>query len=244
MDRVVQKFGTVDLLFNVAGVMEVGPLDAMTLGDFHTAMDINCWGALHTTLAVLPTMRRQHWGRIVNIASIGGKQAVPHMLPYDASKFALVGLSNGLRTELAQDGIFVTTACPTFMRTGSPRNVTFKGQHRLEHAWFRIGDALPGVSMDAEQAARQILEACQSGDGEVFITNGISPPIWAHRLAPRLTNEILAVLNRVLPPMGGIGQHGLFGYESESNLAPSWLTRRSDAAAERNNELGPRERRE
>ena len=130
VDQAHSRWGHVDVLMNVAGVIEVGPFDAMTLADFHRSMDTHCWGALHTVLAVLPGMRQRGWGRIVNIASLGGKRAVPHMIPYAASKFALVGLSNGLRTELAQDGILVTTICPGLMRTGSPRNARFKGQNQ------------------------------------------------------------------------------------------------------------------
>ena len=110
--QVVNKYGGVDVLINVAGIITVGPLDSMTVEDFHDSMQTNCFGALHTSLAVLPFMRRQGWGRIVNVASVGGKRAVPHMLPYSASKFALVGLSNGLRAELRRVNIFVTTACP------------------------------------------------------------------------------------------------------------------------------------
>ncbi|QDU30395.1 Putative ketoacyl reductase [Anatilimnocola aggregata] len=240
VESTVRHWGSIDLLFNVAGIMQVGPLDAMTVEDFRTAMNINCFGALHSVLAVLPTMRRNRWGRIVNVASIGGKRAVPHMIPYDTSKFALVGLSNGLRTELAKDGILVTTACPSLMCTGSPRNATFKGQHRQEYAWFSIGGSLPVVALTAESAARQILNACQNGDGEVYIANLFSPPVWASELAPTLTAEILALINRFLPAMGGIGQRAAYGYESESSVSPSWITALGDAAAERNNEMRPR----
>ncbi len=69
-------------------------------------------------------------GRIVNISSIGGRIAIPHLVPYSASKFALVGLSDGLRTELAKEGIYVTTVCPGLMRTGSHVNAQFKGKRR------------------------------------------------------------------------------------------------------------------
>ncbi len=79
-------------------------------------------------------MRQRREGRIVNISSIGGKVSMPHLVPYNASKFALVGLSEGLRAELAKDGIVVTTVSPGLMRTGSPRKVFFKGQHRAEYA--------------------------------------------------------------------------------------------------------------
>jgi NAD(P)-dependent dehydrogenase (short-subunit alcohol dehydrogenase family) len=221
-------------------VIQVGPLDSMTLDDFHHAMDVNCWGPLHAILAVLPHMRRRRWGRIVNIASIGGKKAVPHLLPYDASKFALVGLSTGLRTELAKDGILVTTANPTLMRTGSARNAMFKSQHRAEYAWFSLGDSLPIVSMSAGRAADQILRACQRGDNEVFVTNLLNPAVLATQLAPALTTEMLSIVNRLLPSIGGIGRGAKRGYESQSAISPSPLTALNEQASRRNNEMRPR----
>src|SRR5437773_1943704 len=115
-------------------------------------------------------MRRRGQGRIVNIASIGGKMAVPHLVPYCASKFALVGYSHGLRAELAKDGVVVTTICPGLMRTGSPPNALFKGQHRKEYAWFAISDSLPLLTISAENAARQVLAACANGDPEAVLS--------------------------------------------------------------------------
>src|SRR5918912_3423887 len=129
----------------------------MTLEDFEQAMAVHFWGPLYATLAVLPQMRARRDGRIVNISSIGGKVSVPHLVPYSASKFALAGLSDGLRAELSKENVIVTTVCPGLMRTGSPRNATFKGKHRDEYAWFSISDALPLTSMSAERAARQII---------------------------------------------------------------------------------------
>jgi NAD(P)-dependent dehydrogenase (short-subunit alcohol dehydrogenase family) len=240
VEEVRQTWGRIDVLLNVAGIIEVGPLDAMTPADFHEAMDINCWGALNTIMSVLPTMRDHGWGRIVNVASIGGKRAVPHMLPYDVSKFALVGLSTGLRTELAKDGILVTTVCPSLMRTGSHRNAVFKGQHRAEYAWFSIGGSLPLVSISAERAAAQVLRACQNGDGEVYISNALNLPVIASQLFPALTNELLFIADRLLPRMGGIGRESAWGYESQSAVSPSVLTVLGDQAAVQNNELRPR----
>src|SRR4051812_27567126 len=101
--RVVgDHLGPIDILINNAGVIQVGPIETMTLEDFQESLAINFYGALHTTLAVLPQMRARHRGRIVNVTSIGGKVAVPHLIPYDCAKFALVGLSEGLRAELAR----------------------------------------------------------------------------------------------------------------------------------------------
>jgi short-subunit dehydrogenase len=88
---------------------------------------INASVARFGTVDVLINMRRAGYGRIVNIASVGGKIAVPHLVPYCASKFALVGLSDGLRVELRQENILITTVCPGLMRTGSPRNALATG---------------------------------------------------------------------------------------------------------------------
>ena len=235
--QVREAWGDVEVLMNVAGIIEVGPLEAMTLADFENSMQVNCWGALRTALEVLPGMRRAGWGRIVNVASLGGKRAVPHMLPYAVSKFASVGLSNGLRAELKGENIFVTTACPSLMRTGSPRNATFKGQHRREYAWFAVSDSLPLVSMPVEKAADQIIRACRLGRGDVTITNAVNLAVYLQAIFPELTQEILALLNQLLPKMGGIGHAAARGYESESTITRSFLTELSRRAALQNNEL-------
>lgn len=141
----------------------------MTLKDYEDAMKTHFWGPLYAMMAVLPEMRARRAGRIVNISSIGGKVGVPHLAPYCASKFPLTGLSQALHAELATDGIKVTNVCPGLMRTGSPRNATFKGQHRAEYAWFTISDSLPFTSISAERAARQILAACKRGEAEVVL---------------------------------------------------------------------------
>jgi short-subunit dehydrogenase len=232
-----RDYGPIDVLINNAGIIEVGPLETMTLEDFHQAMATNFWASVHTILAVLPRMRKRRQGRIVNITSIGGKISIPHLLPYSASKFALVGLSEGMRSELAHEGIVVTTICPGLMRTGSPRNATFKGQHRKEYTWFALGDALPGPSMSAERAARQILDACRYGKAEVVLSLPAKAAVTFHGLFPGVTTDLLGYVNRLLPGPGGIGEESAQGYESESALAPSLITRLSDRAARRNNEL-------
>ena len=168
IEIVAHHFGRIDMLINNAGVIQVGPLEHMAYGDYHQAMNVHFWGALHCTEAVLPYMRQRHCGRIVNIASIGGLIAVPHMAP-TASKFALVGYSDSVRAEVAKDGIRVTTVCPGLMRTGSAVNALVKGRHEAEFAWFATLGSLPLVSIDARRAARKIIEAgaqwrCTSDD--------------------------------------------------------------------------------
>jgi short-subunit dehydrogenase len=203
-------------------------------------MKTHFWGPLYTTWAVLPEMRRRGWGRIVNVSSIGGKREVPHLLPYVASKFALTGFSNGLRMELARENILVTTVCPGLMRTGSPRNALFKGQHRKEYAWFSLGAGAPWLSIDAVKAARQTMRACQNGDTEVILSNYTNFVYHLQQLTPGLAREMGAIVNRFLPEMGGIGQQAARGYESFSSVSPSWATTLNEQAARENNEMRPR----
>jgi NAD(P)-dependent dehydrogenase (short-subunit alcohol dehydrogenase family) len=240
VEQVEERLGIIDVVFNFAGVIQVGPLEAMTREDFQRAMDVHFWGALNIALEVLPAMRHRGWGRIVNVASLGGKRAVPHMLPYTASKFALVGLSNGLRTELAKDGILVTTVIPSLVRTGSTRNALFKGQHRKEHAWFSVAGSLPGVAMSADQAAAQILRACRDGEREVLLRAPANLAVALQAFFPGTTQALLGLVARLLPRMGGIGQRSAYGYQSASRWSPSALTRLGDKAARDNNELRPR----
>lgn len=236
VEVVADRFDGVDVLVNNAGAIQVGPLEVMTLEDFEHAMEVHFWGPLYTTLAVLPQMKRRGSGRIVNISSVGGKIGVPHLVPYSASKFALVGLSEGLRAELTKDGIVVTTVCPGLMRTGSPRNASFKGRHRAEYAWFAISDSLPVTSISAERAARQIVSATKRGQAELVISSQAVLAVKFHALFPEATADALALVNRLLPAPGGIGSRQVKGSESESPLAPSILTALSERAAERNNE--------
>ncbi|MFL6208857.1 MAG: SDR family NAD(P)-dependent oxidoreductase [Pyrinomonadaceae bacterium] len=231
------RYGRIDVLINNAGVIEVGPFEVQTLADFEEAMRTHFWGPLYTIMAVLPEMKRRGAGRIVNISSIGGKIGIPHLVPYSASKFALVGLSEGLRAELMKDGIVVTTVCPGLMRTGSPRNAVFKGQHRAEYAWFSISDALPVTSMQAERAARQIISACQRGDAEAILSTQAVVAIKFHALMPELSADLRALVHQLLPAPGGIGTRRAQGKDSESKLSPSLLTALSDRAAAQNNEV-------
>lgn len=230
-----RDFGRVDMLINNAGIIQVGPLVHMTIDDYDDAMATHFHGPLNAIFAARPLM--PSGGRIVNIASVGGEVSVPHLAPYCASKFALVGLSRGLRQELVSEGIYVTTVLPGLMRTGSPPQALFKGQHRTEYALFSISDALPLVTISAERAAEQILQAARDGRAELLLTLPTKVAAVFSGLCPELTAELLTLTARALPGAGGIGSQARKGYESTSALSPSWLTQLSDQASRRNNEL-------
>jgi short-subunit dehydrogenase len=164
------RFGRVDVLVNNAGVITVGPIENQTVEQFHDVMESNFFSALHCTLAVLPQMLERRDGAIANITSIGGKIAVPHLLPYTASKFAAVGFSEGLGVELRSKGIRVTTVVPGLMRTGSHQNAQFTGNARAEYRWFSLAASLPAISIAAQRAARRIADAVATGTEELTIT--------------------------------------------------------------------------
>ena len=233
-----ERFGSVDVLINNAGIIQVGPVAHMTLADYQEAMETHFWGPLYGIMAALPHMRAQGSGRIVNISSIGGRIAVPHLVPYSASKFALTGLSDGLGYELARHDIRVTTVCPGLMRTGSPLNATFKGRHPQEFAWFAISDSLPLATIDANRAARQILDACRRGDAELVITVQAKLAILARTMMPELFAKAMSMINALLPPPTGVdGNRTRLGRESQSEWAPSKLTTSTYRAAVENNEM-------
>jgi short-subunit dehydrogenase len=235
------RFGGIDILINNAGVIQVGPLETQTQIDFEEAIKVHFWGPYYAMRAVLPEMRQRGDGRIANIVSIGGKIAVPHLAPYCASKFALAGLSNAMRAELAKDNIYVTSVFPGLMRTGSHINAFFKGQNEKEFAMFSIMNGLPVTSVSAENAARQIVKAIEKGSAELVISPQAKLAAKVNALFPSLTSEILALTNAFLPSTGGVGRGHATGLESTSPFSPSILTSLVDAASYRNNELKPNE---
>jgi NAD(P)-dependent dehydrogenase (short-subunit alcohol dehydrogenase family) len=238
VSAIVRHYGRIDIVVNNAGIIQVGPLAHMELKDFEEAMGVHFYGPLHMTLAALPHLRATGGGRIVNISSIGGEIAAPHLVPYSASKFALTGLSEGLTIELRRDNIFVTTVCPSLMRTGSPPNARFKGRHEEEYAWFTIADSIPGLSMHAERAAGRIIDACRYGVAHLTLGLHASVMIPLAHLFPNLKAEAIVVANQLLPRPGDTNNKRSFsGWESESRWAPSRWTRTTYIAARQNNEV-------
>lgn len=237
--EVTEHFGRIDVLVNNAGVIQIGALENLSLREFREAMDTNYYGPLHLILAVLPHMRQRREGRIVNISSVGGKVSLPHLLPYSASKFALGGFSKGLRSELMREGITVTTVFPGLVRTGSPRNVIVKGQHRKEYAWFKIADSLPLITASAKDAAAQIIEATRHGEAERVITfNGKLLGVL-NELFPAFVTNAFGLVNYLLPKAApdGVENPRLYGHESESHWSRSSLSASTDRAAKQNNEF-------
>jgi Short-chain dehydrogenases of various substrate specificities len=238
--QTIDRFGKIDILINNAGIIEVGPLEHMTRADFERSLAVHFWAPYALISEVIPEMRTWGGGRIVNISSIGGKIAVPHLAAYSASKFALTGFSDGIRAELARDNIYVTTVAPGMMRTGSHVNAKFKGRHDSEFAWFAASAGAPLISMNAERAARKILAACRRGQPSLTLTYAARTAILGNALFPNLTGYGMKIVNSFLPRAAeNAGDESRTGSETRRRL-PAWMTRLADRATLRNNEM-PRE---
>ena len=233
----IRHFGGVDFLIHNAGTITVGPVEEMTIDDYDEAIRLHLGAAVYAAHAVLPHMKLRGQGRIVNITSIGGKVPAPHLLPYTASKFALVGFSEGLRTELLKDNIYVTTVVPGLMRTGGPRNAFFKGNVEQEYAWFSTADVLPLLSMDAARMARRVIDAAEHGDAELILPWPAKLQAKLHALFPGLMTDLAGLANRMLPQPGGVGATRVVGALSESALRPQFAVQANDAAARANNQV-------
>src|SRR5436305_4870544 len=194
-------------------------------------MCLHFWAPYELISQVVPEMRIWGGGRVVNISSIGGKVAVPHMASYSASKFALTGLSDALRSELARDNIYVTTVAPGLMRTGSHLNAKFKGQHDIEFAWFSVSSGMPLISMSGGRAGRKILAAARRGQPSLTLTFAARGAIVANAVFPNVTGHAMKIGNRFLPGPGsqGAADDACAGGQAR-RITPEWMTDLADRA--------------
>ena len=243
VDTALERYGRLDILISNAGIIQVGPVQAGQAGLYQTALDTMALAPVRLALTALPVMRRQGHGRIVTIASVGGKLSVPHLLPYSTAKFAAVGFSEGLRAELGRGPVTVTTVVPGLMRTGSHLQARFTGQAGKEFTWFALGASLPLVSMDAERAARQIIGAVRQRRPEIILTPAAKLVSRVGGLAPGLTSEILHLVQRLAlpaaPSQAARNGEPVPGYDLDPTLprkAFDRLTTLGRAAATRFNE--------
>lgn len=229
----IGHFGHIDVLINNAGVIDVGPVENQPIAAYNRAMATNFFAALHTTHAALPHLLKRGAQAadgdglrpsIVNIASIGGKFAMPHLLPYVASKFALVGFSEGLHAELRHKGVRVTTVCPGLMRTGSHVQASFVGDQAKEYRWFAFSATTPGIAASTRHAANRIYNAVADGRTEITIT----PQAWlAARLsglAPVTSQYLASLANEYILPNPLSSEQFILGFdprEASSNRSRS-----------------------
>ncbi len=239
-ERVEGDLGPVDVLVNCAAVMTLGPLETMTPADFENEMDIGFRATLHTMLRAWPGMKERGGGRIVNISSVGGRVALPHLVAYSANKHAVSGLSQGFRVELERYGVLVTTVWPMIMRLGSIYSSEVKGQQKKEWALANLFNSNPLTSISGERCAKGIVEATRVGLATYNPSKRAGFFALAHALAPNVVLEVLSLVPRIWPGPGREEfnpNEKIKGKELLSPLSPSVLTVLNDAEAVKNNEL-------
>jgi short-subunit dehydrogenase len=199
IQRVLERFGRIDILINNAGYIKVAPFDSFDHAEYERAMNLMFWAPVNLTMAVLPHMRKQAAGHVVNITSVGGRVSVPHLLPYSCAKFALVGFSTGLSAEVKSEGVHVLTVVPGLMRTGSYLNAEFAGHSKEEFAWFAILGNLPGFSVAADYAAACIRRAIELQRFTCTISLPAKMFIAFEAILPELTRAICSSVDQLLP---------------------------------------------
>jgi short-subunit dehydrogenase len=239
VDTAVQEYGRLDILVNNAGVIQVGPVESTKPAEYEAALAAMTLAPVRLALTALPVMQRQGHGRIVTIASIGGKVSVPHLLPYSTAKFAAVGFSEGLRAELGPGPVTVTTVVPGLMRTGSHVQAQFTGHQDEEFTWFALGASLPLISMDAERAAAQIIAAVRERRAEIILTPAGQVAARAAGVWPGLTAGVLHLAAQLARPAPDGDQDAVPGHRLRPAISPAafrWLTTLGRQAARANNE--------
>ncbi|HEU5058780.1 MAG TPA: SDR family oxidoreductase [Kofleriaceae bacterium] len=150
------RWGGVDVVVNNAGVAVAGPITEVPLADWQWIVDINLLGVVRGCRAFVPLLRRAGGGHLVNIASLAGLVHAPFMAPYNASKAAVVALSETLRAELAPSGVQVHVVCPSFFRTGIAASARTRGERVERLAHGLVGGARLGPDEIADRIHRGV----------------------------------------------------------------------------------------
>ncbi len=194
-DAIMAEHPRLDIMINNAGVSLAGPFDSYHLDDLEWIIGVNLWGMLHGCRVVLPLMRRQGSGHIVNMSSDFGLIGLPSKTAYCATKFAIRGFSEALRAELADSGIRVTCVYPgavdtNLIRTSRAADPT----KRDREAQFVAARATP-----VDAVARQIVRGIERGQARVLIGRDTFLIDALTRLSPRLANALVTRLSKRLP---------------------------------------------
>jgi NAD(P)-dependent dehydrogenase (short-subunit alcohol dehydrogenase family) len=200
--RIEREIGPLENVFAVAGLIDVEPTEAVSLDDVLEAVSVMTMGPVHVALTALPHLRRRGKGRIGIVTSIGGEVSPPHLLPYATAKFGAVGFSDGLVAALQGSGVTATTVVPGLMRTGAHVAARLGGQPEKEYAWFAPAASLPGLSIDAERAARRIVDGVLAGRARVTLTPLAWVGVRVRGLAPGTTARLMGLVDSVLPGPG------------------------------------------
>jgi len=193
----VCRIGTPDVLVNNAGVGLAGGLLATSLEDWHWILAVNLWGVVHGCHFFAPKMAARGSGQIINIASAAGYYNSEAMTAYGTTKFAVIGLSEGLRAELAPLGVGVSVVCPGFINTPIISKARMRGAAYPESERANVQRFYERRNYPPERVASEVLRAVRRNPALLPVT----PEAWAlyamNRIAPNLGRRLLRGLQRL-----------------------------------------------
>ncbi|MEI9919361.1 MAG: SDR family oxidoreductase [Bacteroidota bacterium] len=188
VDIAVREYGQIDILINNAGVTQRSLFEDLQLEVFKKIMDVNFYGLVNTTRYALPYILRSK-GSIVGIASVNGRRATPARSAYSASKFAMIGFLESLRSEMLDRGVHVLTVCPGFTASNIRRSAlmangkVFAGPQRDESFMMSAEEVADEVYTAVVRRKRDILLTWQ---GKLAVWLNIFFPKWMDRKALEL----------------------------------------------------------
>ena len=177
---VIEKFGRIDVLVNNAGFAIYGSVKDLSIEDIESQMATNYFGMVYCIKNFLPTMMQQNSGHIVNVASVAGSFGLPGIASYCASKFAMLGFSEGLKHELNGTKIGVTVVSPIMVRTNF-----------FDHPSFEKMPQYSPTSLSPKTVAKAIIKAANSSRLEIIVPSFVRGAVWAKHTFPYLINPIL-----------------------------------------------------
>ena len=184
VNKTIEKYGKIDILINNAGISMRSMFEDCDMEVIKKVMDINFYGTVYATKYALPYIKETK-GSIVGVSSIAGYRGLPVRTGYSASKFAMNGFLEALRTELLHTGVHVLTACPGFTQSnirvaslGSDGNS--KGESMRDE----------GNMMSSEEVAQRILKALKNRDRDMVLTLQGKMVVFLNKWLPKLTDKL------------------------------------------------------
>ena len=181
IQKILDQKQRIDVLVNNAGFVIYGKVNELSTEEIIAQMETNYFGMIHCTKAFLPQMLEQHSGHFVNIASVGASFGVPGIASYCATKYAMLGFSEGLRHELEGTGIGLTVVSPIMVRTPLFDHPSFENFSKFS----------TGISLSSETVAKAIIKAANSSRFEIVVPSVARAGIWFKQTFPYFINPII-----------------------------------------------------
>jgi uncharacterized protein len=177
---VLERFGSVDILINNAGFAIYGSVSDLSIDEIESQMETNYFGMIYCIKNFLPIMLKKKSGHIVNVASVAASFGLPGIASYCASKFAMLGFSEGLKHELKNSGVGITVVSPIMVKTDFFNHPSFENMPKYSP-----------TSLSSKTVANTILKAANSPRLEIIVPSVVRGAVWAKNTFPYFINPIL-----------------------------------------------------